>query len=250
MSMPLPGLLLLALLVCLPVGWVVAEFRGGRALRIGLGLLAIGLVGMSVWGLSNLLARFQYNAWYGAATDDLIGTSLEQIEDGHLERVLKIWRGLQLQYHPTYETRAHYDELVEEATSRMRGDVPIAAGSAWDAPVFTAETWGGHWEDDTGYWIVIDAFEAPFRVVRSGQPRIEAHDVSLSADHRVLRFTEGDRWRHTLVLQNKYEADCEWFDLEKGVVWKTRPMFKLVRASAEMKARSAVHPVPGGESGP
>lgn len=71
--------------------------------------------------------RFNYNAWYGGATHDLIRTSVLQIEDGHLERVLKVWRGLDEQYHPTYENRANYNVLVEEATKRMTDDVPAEA---------------------------------------------------------------------------------------------------------------------------
>ena len=64
----------------------------------------------------------------------------------------------------------------------------------------------------------------------------KAHDVSISPDFRILKFKEGDQWRHTLTLKNKYEADHEWVDLPKGTIRGTRPMHRLIRASEEQKA--------------
>src|ERR1041384_1767034 len=141
------GFLLLAVIIALPVAWLLTEFRGSRKLRISLGLLALGVVAFCVWGLSSILTQFNYNAWYGGATGDLIRTSLHQIEDGHFDRVLKVWRGLDQQYEPTYENRARYRELVEDATRRMRGDEPMEPGTVWDPSVFKSATWVGHWED-------------------------------------------------------------------------------------------------------
>ena len=230
------GFFLIAIIIALPIAWLVSEFRGNRALRITLGILAIGMMSTCIWALSSVLTRFNYNAWYGGATGDLISTSLQQIEDGHLDRVLKVWRGLDQQYRPTYENRAGYRELVEEATARMRGETSIEVGSAWDASVFKSETWLGHWVDGFGYWIVINDVGRPFDIVQSGQPRAKVHDVSLSPDSRVLKFKEGDQWLHTLTLKNKYEATYEWFDLQKATVWETRPVCKLIRATEEQKA--------------
>ena len=229
------GFLLLAIIIALPIAWLASEFRENRTLRIILGVLAIGVTATCVWALSSVLIRFSYNAWYGGATGDLIKTSLHQIEDGHLDRVLKVWRGLDRQYQPTYENRARYQALVEEAVARMRGDVPIQAGSAWDASVFRSQTWVGHWEDGYGYWIVVDDGGRPFDIVRSGDPPTKMHSVSVSRDFTILKFKEGDQWSHTLTLTNKYEASHEWFDLRKGAVWETRPMYKLIRASDDQK---------------
>jgi hypothetical protein len=230
------GSLLIAIIVALPIAWLVSEFRGGRPLRICLGILAIGLMATCIWALSSVLTRFNYNAWYGGATGDLISTSLQQIEDGHLDRLLKVWRGLDQQYRPTYENRARYNELVKEATARMRGDVAIEVGSARDGSAFRSETWLGHWEDGYGYWIVINDIGRPFDVLQSGQPRANTHDVSVSPDFRVLKFKEGDQWQHTLTLKNKFEADYERFDLQKGTVWQTGPVYKLIRTTEEQKA--------------
>lgn len=234
--MPPLALLLLAVMIILPIAWLVAEFRGRIELRVIFGLLTIGVLTSFSWALSDVINHFDYNAWYGVATHELLSTSLNQVEDGHLDRVLKVWRGLNEQYHPTYENRANYDELVKEATARMRGDAPIEAGSAWDRGVFQRETWLGHWEDNVGYWIMIDDFERPYVVTQSGQPRAKIHNMTVSPDFRVLKFEEGDQWRHTLTLKNKYEASCEWFDLQAGTVWRTETMYKLIRATNEQKA--------------
>lgn len=199
-----------------------------------------------IWALTSIATTFNYNASYGGATGDLISTSLKQIEDGHLDRVLKVWRGLDRQYHPTCENRAQYKELVNQATSRMRGDVSIDAGSPWDASVFTAKTWLGHWEDGHGYWIVINDNGQPFDILQSGQPRPKVHSVSVSPNYTVLKFREGDQWLHTLTLKNKYEASYEWFDLKKGSVWEKRPIYKLIRASDEQRKMTEQN---GGASG-
>ncbi|HPC61890.1 MAG TPA: hypothetical protein PKX23_14600 [Verrucomicrobiota bacterium] len=229
------GFLLVAAILAVPIAWLVAEFRGNRPLRITLGLLSLFLVGLCVWGLCSLLTRFNYNAWYGGATGDLIKTSIHQIEDGHLDRVLKVWRGLDQQYQPTYENRAHYNELVEQANRLMSGEQPIEPRSAWDTSAFKSETWVGHWEDDNGYWLVVNDVGRPFDVVRSGDPPTKMQSVSVSPDYTVLKFKEGEQWSHTLKLCNKYEATHEWFDVAKGSIWKTDTMHKLIRAAEEQK---------------
>lgn len=230
------GFFLIAIAVALPIAWLAAEFRGSRTLRITLGILSVGTITTCAWVLTSAVTRFNYNAWYGGATGDLISTSLQQIEDGHLDRVLKVWRGLDQQYQPHYENRAQYRELVEDATRRMKGERPIEIGSPWDASVFRSQSWLGHWEDGFGYWIVINNVGRPYDIVQSGQPRSNVHSVSVSSDFRVLTFKEGDQWLHKLTLKNKYEASYEWFDLKKETMWETRPVFKLIRASDEQKA--------------
>ena len=228
--------LVLAIMIALPIAWLVSEFRGSRALRNTMRILASIVMAAWIWGLGSMVTRFNNNSWYGGVTRDLIRTSIQQIEDGRVDRVLKVWRGLDQQYRPNYETRGRYDELVKKATARMRGEAPIEAGSAWDASVFRSETWLGHWENAYGDWIVINDIGRPFDVVQSGEQRAKVHDVWISPDFRILKFKEGDQWQHTLTLKNKYEAEYEWFDLRKGTVWGTRPMYRLIRASEEQKA--------------
>jgi len=128
----IPLLLLLVIVVGLPVAWFVAEFRGGAGLRRLLGVLAI-LSACGVAFIVGQLNRLSYNAWYGAASKSLIDASIERLQQGDTDAVLSEWRKLQGRFKPTYEHRAHYDELVKETVrglgeSREVPRQPAAAG--------------------------------------------------------------------------------------------------------------------------
>lgn len=232
--MTLRAILVLFLVIGIPVAWLIAEFRGNCPVRITLGVIAI-LCSFGVAAIIGMSSELNYNAWFGGATKDLINTTVEQVENGELDRVMTVLRSLNRQYHPTYENRANYRALVEDATARMRGDVEITEGTPWDAEPFDHSTWPGHWENDTGFWIVINDVERPFDIIRSGYPRMKMAAVALSDDCGVLTFREGSRWRHTLRLVNKYEAEHELFDLEKQSVWQTDHLHKLVRPTQEQR---------------
>jgi hypothetical protein len=208
-----------------------------------LGIAAMAVVTITVSALWSALSYFQYNSDFGFATKELIEASIEQTEDGHLDRVLKAWRGLNTQYRPTYENRAHYPELAAEATALIRGEKLFVAGTRWDAPAFDRRTWVGHWENDTGYWIVVDP---GLDVWRSGNPPEKMQAASLSDDFKNLTFREGGQWRHTLTLDDKYGLTHEWFDLTRHAVWRTEPMYKLIRATEEQRpmTRQGAKPKP------
>ena len=225
------GILLILLLIVLPAAWLVAEFKAGRPVRIVLGVLVLGLVALLAYGLGQMLTAFNHNAWFGGATKDLVETSIEQIEDGHSERVLRAWRALSAQYQPTYENRAGYKALVEGATKAMTGDAEIVSNPKWTGQPFNSKTWLGHWENDTGFWIVINDVARPFDVVRSGDSPPRMHSVTVSEDFKILRFKEGELWLHTLTLNNKYEASHEWFDLKAQKIWQIDTLHKLRRAT-------------------
>ncbi|WP_165246527.1 hypothetical protein [Paludisphaera soli] len=159
----------------------------------------------------------------------MIEASIEQLEGDQPDRVLKAWRGLNAQYRPTYENRAQYPELAAEATARIRGEKTFTPGTPWDAGPFDRETWVGHWENDTGYWIVVSG--TGLNVYRSGDPPEKMQAASLSDDFKTLTFGERGKWRHTLTLVDKFELTHEWFDLTRQEVWRTEPMFKLIRAT-------------------
>lgn len=230
------GILLTLLIVALPIAWLVAEFKASRSVRIGLGVLALATVIFLAYGLGNVLTKFNHNAWFGGATKQLVETSIAQVEDGHLDRVLKAWRSLDAQYQPTYENRAGYKELVDGATRAMKADPEIVSNQKWNGRPFIAKTWIGHWENDTGYWIVINDVGQPFDVKRSGDNPTNMHSVTASEDFRVVKFKEGEQWLHTLTLKNKYEASHEWFDLTEQKILQTDTLHKLRRATDSEKS--------------
>jgi hypothetical protein len=186
---------------------------------------------MGVAYLVGDLSRWNYNTWYGGASQELIDATVTQIEDGKIDRVMSILRRLKLDYRPTYENRAHYDELINEAVSQMRGDVALQ-GATWDTSPFTRETWVGHWENDSGFWIVIHDI-LHLDIVLSGDVMPKMTNVVVSGDFASLTFTDSDRWRHELTLVNKYEAKHIWRHLDNGAVWQTDTLHKLIRATPE-----------------
>jgi len=111
--------IVVTLVVALPVAWIVSEFRSRRAVRIVLGCLAI-LCSFGVAFIVGSLERFNSNAWFGSATKNLIEATVVELEAGRTDRVLHAFRELQSNYHPTYDNRARYDKLVEQAVAKMK----------------------------------------------------------------------------------------------------------------------------------
>ena len=232
--MPPIVVVLITVAVTLPIAWLISEYKGYRFARIALGILAI-LGGYAFALGARFVTELNYNAWYGFATYELIDTTVREIEDGNLDRVMTVLRSLKRQYHPTYENRANYQTLTEHATARMASNVEISEDSVWNATTFEYSTWLGHWEDDGGYWIVISDVERPYDIYRSGYPGDMMTGVTVSDDFSSIEFFEGSMWKHTVTLVNKYEAEHVWFDLEKKSEWKKERLYKLVRTTPDQK---------------
>ena len=113
----------LVLVVLLPLAWFASEFQSRVWLRLTLGCLAI-LLSFGVAWVVGSLDRLNSNAWYGAATKDLVQNTILQLEAGNSERVLTELRSLRSEFHPSYEDRCDYDRLVAVYVSRL-SDNPI-----------------------------------------------------------------------------------------------------------------------------
>jgi hypothetical protein len=116
----------LFLVVATPIAWACAEFQNRRWLRMTLGSLAISVC----FGVAFLVAsldRFNSNAWFGFASKELVDATVSELEAGHQNRVLESLKHLQREFAPTYENRARYDVLVEEAVRHMRStEIPAS----------------------------------------------------------------------------------------------------------------------------
>ncbi len=113
-------IVLLLLLVGLPVAWLVSEFKSQRLwVRCVLGSLAILCCFVITWPAVRLISVFEYNAWYGSASHELIEAAISGIEAGQTDVVLKELKHLREQFEPTYENRGRYDRLVEAAVQNM-----------------------------------------------------------------------------------------------------------------------------------
>ncbi|MCE9548685.1 MAG: hypothetical protein K8T25_24675 [Planctomycetia bacterium] len=110
---------IIILLVVLPTAWLICEFRSPRWIRIILGVSSLALSFVVAWGVG-LISQFNYNAWYGGASSRLIDTVILNVESGNQDALLRELRQLKTDYHPTYENRARYDELVDQFVERLK----------------------------------------------------------------------------------------------------------------------------------
>ena len=113
-----PTLLALMLVVALPIAWIASEFRDNRSLRILFGVLAIAMSFLVAFMVGSL-EQLRSNTYFGDTSKKLIETTVAELEAGNTEQVLVHLKELQAKYHPTYETRADYEDLVDAYTARF-----------------------------------------------------------------------------------------------------------------------------------
>jgi hypothetical protein len=121
------AIILITITIAIIAAWLLSEFKTEKIwIRCTLGILALTFgIGLAVLifrdllNLSNSLTKFNYNAHYGFASKQLIDTTVKKIESGETETVLKRLKKLQEKFRPTYENRASYNELVNEAVNDM-----------------------------------------------------------------------------------------------------------------------------------
>ena len=109
--------------ILIAISWFISEFTTKKKwLRCLLGISALILCAISIeqWtAISSILKKFNYNAYYGFASKQLVNTTIERLESGETETVLKSLKKLQEDFRPTYETKADYCELVSKAVKDM-----------------------------------------------------------------------------------------------------------------------------------
>jgi hypothetical protein len=116
---PLVLLLILVFVILIPICWFASEFQEKRWLRLTLGSIAI----VSCFGVAYLAGQFERlnsNAWFGGAMEELINATVAELEAGNQSQVLASLKQMQKRYHPSYENRARYDELVTETVKDMQ----------------------------------------------------------------------------------------------------------------------------------
>lgn len=112
MYLPLPVVLTLFFAALLPVLWLISEFQSRWWLRILCGVLSLGMCVFLAIAFA-AVERFNYNAWYGSASAELIEVTIAGIEAGKTKEVVAGLKRLREDFSPTYQGRAHYDELVK-----------------------------------------------------------------------------------------------------------------------------------------
>jgi len=100
------------------VVWLISEFNGPRWLRITAGtVLMLWSTGLALVGMT--LEQLNSNAWFGTHTKELVDATVAELQRGRQTEVLIALTQLQSHYHPSYETRAQYDQLVQAAIEQM-----------------------------------------------------------------------------------------------------------------------------------
>ena len=224
----IPAIVILLLMAT----WLVSEFRAQRSIRMLLGLLV--MVPCLLWAtLAGFTSELEMNMWFGGATRDLIHESVEQLEQGNVDHVTTVFRGLSEQYEPTYEYRANYDVLVNEAVARLRGDVAITPGDAWDVPASRKKIWAGYWEgEDHDVWMVITGGDyRALRVVWHDHPGTPVEEMSLSEDETVMTFLNRIGVEYTLTLTGPREVTLSRAGSGYGAPGKPVRLHKFVRPS-------------------
>jgi hypothetical protein len=119
------ALIVILVVMASPILYIIGETRGRRSLRIGSIIILLPAAIFTGWA-TGMLSRFNYNAWYGSSSKSLIDETILQIEAGRSKEVARVLRQLSDSYSPTYENRAHYDELTESAVEEMKSQSETA----------------------------------------------------------------------------------------------------------------------------
>jgi len=112
-------ILLFAITAALPIGWLVAEFKGRPGVRRTLGILTL-LWSFGVASLVGVLRDFNANVYFTGATKDLLEASVGALKSGRTDAVIREWTRASEQFRPTYENRADYREIVDKTVEGMK----------------------------------------------------------------------------------------------------------------------------------
>ena len=112
-------IILLIITATLPIAWLIAEFRASVAVRRTLGVITI-LWSFGVAVVVGTLQNYNANSYFTAASKDLLEASLQHLRAGKTELVLREWARANDEFSPTYENRARYKQIVEQAIEGMK----------------------------------------------------------------------------------------------------------------------------------
>jgi hypothetical protein len=111
--------LLLGITAALPIAWLVAEFKARPGVRRTLGIVTL-LWSFGVASLVGVLRDFNANVYFTGATKDLLEASVSTLKTGKTDGVIREWTRASEEFHPTYENRAHYRQIVDQAMEGMK----------------------------------------------------------------------------------------------------------------------------------
>jgi hypothetical protein len=112
-------ILIVVISALLPIAWIMADFRGSALRRRVIGALAL-LWSFGIAYMVGVLQQFDANAYYTSHTKELLDASISQHQAGRSEAVIREWTRARDAFHPAYENRGGYREIVAEAIEGMK----------------------------------------------------------------------------------------------------------------------------------
>jgi len=115
----MPIILFLLVTVALPIGWGIADVKAQPKIRRAFGVVTI-LWSFAVAAFVGALRDLNANVYFTGASKDLLTNSVQQLKAGKTEAVIRAWSRADSQFEPTYENRARYRQIVDEAIEEMK----------------------------------------------------------------------------------------------------------------------------------
>ena len=112
--------LLIAPVLAIAAGWVFADLRAMPRMRRVLGAAMVLMLVASV-AYQRIAERFSANAYFTSAAQKLMDESIQGLENGRQDAVLREWRRARQKFGATYENRGAFAEVVAAAVAGMRG---------------------------------------------------------------------------------------------------------------------------------
>jgi hypothetical protein len=112
-------ILSLTFTVALPIAWLIADFKASPWIRRTLGIITF-LWSFAIASLVGATRVFNANVYFTETTKDLLDASVRQLKDGRTEAVLREWAKADGKFHPTYENRGQYRQIVDQAIDGMK----------------------------------------------------------------------------------------------------------------------------------
>ena len=109
---------LIFITIGLPIGWLIAEFRTNSLARRIIGACTI-IWSFGVAALYGMLENLNANAYFTAASKQLLSESVHHLQVGHEKAVIREWLLANEQFGITYESNGRYAEIVDQAVKGM-----------------------------------------------------------------------------------------------------------------------------------
>ncbi len=103
----------------LAAAWWIAELRAKAMIRRVLGVLLVALLVINITYVRDL-ERFSANSDFTSAGKDLLETSLQHLQQGRSDAVIREWSKANDRFGATYENRGGFVEVVKDAVDGMR----------------------------------------------------------------------------------------------------------------------------------